>query len=110
MVLLAAVMVVWRTISKIAKSNAHVMVDGSRNCESNTDAEDGMRHGQGVDVSIVKKEQARSETPDQRQRRQHRVWQVRKSEQPRRRKDRRSSTRQQPKEAQQKKIQQKKLL
>ena len=80
MVSLAEVMVVVRTIGEIAEPDAHIVVDRTGDCDGDTDTEDGMGHGYGIDVSILKEEQAGGETPDQGHWCQEEAWQVRKSE------------------------------
>ena len=59
------VMVVF-TIGQISQTNPHVVVDRPWNGNCDADAQDGMGHCWHINVAIVQKDLAGSETPDQR--------------------------------------------
>ncbi len=73
-----------RAIREIAKPDAHIMINRPRNRDRNADSEDGMSHGQRIEVPIPKKKQAGDASPEQRQRRQDGIRQMRQREQARR--------------------------
>ncbi len=81
MVSLAEVMVSVRTIGQVSKPYPHVMVHWAGYGNSYTYPEDGVCQRQVVDIAILKEEPAGCEAPDQRQRSQDRVRQVREYEQ-----------------------------
>jgi len=70
-------MIAVRTVGEVAQSNPHIVVDRTGDRQGDRDTEDRMRHGQRVDISVLKKKQAGSETPDQGHWRQDGVGQVR---------------------------------
>ena len=65
-----------RMISEIAKANPHVANDRAGHANRKSDAQDGVRDGQRIEVAVAQKEEARCETPDERADRQDRVGQV----------------------------------
>jgi hypothetical protein len=53
------------------------MTDCSGNGDGNSDSQDGVRHGQCIDVAVTEKEQARGQAPEQSDRRKNGAGQMR---------------------------------
>src|SRR5579859_1322959 len=68
------------SVAKIAETYAHVMQYGAGDGDGKRDAEDGMRQAQGIEVAIAKKDEAGGDAPDQGDRREDGIGQMRERE------------------------------
>ena len=59
-----------RLVLNVAKSDAHVVEDGSRNGNGDADSEDGVSNREWIDIARVNKEKACGKSPDKRERRE----------------------------------------
>jgi hypothetical protein len=73
-------------VAEITKAHAHVPHHRTGNGDGNADAKDGVRDGERIQVPVAKKNQAGGESPNECQRRQDRIGQMRESKQARCRK------------------------
>ena len=97
-------------VGEVAQADAHVVIDRSGNGDGNRDPQDGVRNAKRIEIAIANKKEARGYAPDQSDRREDGIGQMRQSEDACRRKRRLRRPREDFQEAQEKEALQQELL
>src|SRR6185437_7385196 len=66
-----------RVVLEVSEADAHVVVNRTRNGDGDHDAENGMGHGNRVEIAIADKEQTGSKSPTEGSRNKNVTWHVR---------------------------------
>ncbi len=67
-------------VSEVAAADTHIVIQRARNGDGDGDSKDGVRNGQGIEVAVAEKDETRGKAPDQGDRGENGVGQMRQRE------------------------------